>query len=196
MMDEAYVEEAEETEEGSVVDRPDNSTTPTEKDITMLERVCEAVRQAGKELSEEERLHITNSTVSFSSNCRMHTSGKKPKSWKLNYPALAFLVNGGYFADYAGIMGTLGLPTMHHSTWDKLVSCLGTHVERLAEWSCEQVRADIDKRGDRNQWAASFDGFTRGHHSNNSSATVHDMESDRIAWFTHRTKCGKDSNWL
>ena len=48
MMDEAYVEEAEETEEGSVVDRPDNSTTPTEKDITMLERVCEAVRQAGK----------------------------------------------------------------------------------------------------------------------------------------------------
>ena len=102
------------------------------------------------------------------------------------------------YADYAGVMQTMGLPTMHYSTWDKLVSCLGTHVERLAEWSCEQVRADIDRRGDRNQWAASFDGFylTRGHHSNNSSATMHDMESDRIAWFTHRTKRGKNSNWL
>jgi len=78
MMDEAYVEEAKEIKEGSVVDQPDNSTTPTEEGITMLVRVCEAVRQAGKELSEEERLHITNSTVFFSSNSRMHTSGKKP----------------------------------------------------------------------------------------------------------------------
>ena len=36
--------------------------------------------------------------------------------------------------------------------------------------------------------------LTRGHHSNNSSATQ-DVESDRIAWFTHRTKRGKNSNW-
>ena len=44
---------------------------------------------------------------------------------------------------------------------------------------------------------AGFDGFylTRGHHSNNTLATLHDVYSDRIAWFTHRTKCGKDSNW-
>jgi len=57
-------------------------------------------------------------------------------------------------SDYAGVMRTMGLPTMHHSTWDKLVSCLGTHVERLAELSCEQVRADISSNC--NQWAASF----------------------------------------
>ena len=44
---------------------------------------------------------------------------------------------------------------------------------------------------------AGFDGFylTRGHHSNNASATLHDVYSDQIAWFTHRTKRGKDSNW-
>ena len=62
---------------------------------------------------------------------------------------------------------------------------------------CDQVRADIVKRGDKDQWTARFDGFylTRGHHLNNSSATLHDVESDRIAWFTHRTKCGKNSNW-
>ena len=50
------------------------------------------------------------------------------------------------------------------------------------------------KRGDKDQWTASFDGFylTRGHHSNNSSATPHDVQSDR---FTHRTKRGKGSNW-
>ena len=59
------------------------------------------------------------------------------------------------------------------------------------------MRADIEKRGDRSQWMAGFDCFylTRGHHSNNTSATLHDVYSDRIAWFTHRTKRGKDSNW-
>ena len=129
--------------------------------------------------------------------CNIRSSGCKPKSWELNYPALAFLLNGGYYADYASILGTMGLPVMHHTTWDNLVSWVGTHVEQLAEWSCDQVRADIVKRGDKDQWTASFDGFylTRGHHSNNSSATLHDVESDRIAWFTHRTKRGKGSNW-
>ena len=70
-------------------------------------------------------------------------------------------------------------------------------MEQLAEWSCDQVRADIVKHGDKDQWTARFDGFylTRGDHSNNSSTTLHDVESDHIAWFTHRTKCGKSSNW-
>ena len=53
-------------------------------------------------------------------------------------------------------MGTMGLSTMHHSTWDNLVSWVGPHVDRLANWSCEQVRADIEKRGDRSQWMAGF----------------------------------------
>ena len=77
-------------------------------------------------------------------------------------------------------MGTMGLSTMHHSTWDNLVSWVGPHVDRLANWSCEQVRADIEKRGDHSQWMAGFDGFylTRGHHSNNALATLHDVYSD------------------
>ena len=37
--DEAYAEEAEEMEEDSIVDQPENSTAPTEEDVTMLERV-------------------------------------------------------------------------------------------------------------------------------------------------------------
>ena len=43
---------------------------------------------------------------------------------------------------------------------------------------------------------ASFDGFylTRTHHSENASATSHNVYSVRIAWFAHRTKRGKDSN--
>ena len=32
--------------------------------------------------------------------------------------------------------------------------------------------------------------LTRGYHSNNLSVTLHDVESDCIAWFTHHTKCG------
>ena len=75
IIDKAFIEAAEEIEGNSTVDQLNNSTTHKEE-VALLERVCEAARQAGKELSEDERLHITNSTVSFSSNCRMHTSGK------------------------------------------------------------------------------------------------------------------------
>ena len=94
-------------------------------------------------------------------------------------------------------MGTMGLSTMHQSTWDNLVSWVGPHVDHLANWLCEQVKVDIEKRGDRSQWMAGFDGLylTRGHHSNKAFATLHDVYSDRIAWFGHHAKCGKDSNW-
>ena len=55
------------------------------------------------------------------------------------------------------------------------------------------MRADIKKCGDKDQWSASFNGFYLpwGYHSNNSSATLRDVESNHIAWFTHHTKHGK-----
>ena len=61
----------------------------------------------------------------------------------LNYPALASLMNGGYYVDYASIMGMMGVSAMHYTTWNSLVSWIGTQVEWLAEWSCEQVRANM-----------------------------------------------------
>ena len=45
----------------------------------------------------------------------------------------------------------------------------------------------------------SYDGFclTRGFHSKkNSTGTMHDMASDKIAWFGHRTKRGSGANWM
>ena len=70
-------------------------------------------------------------------------------------------------------------------------------MEALAQKSCEQVQQRIIDRGDKLNWTASFDGFylTRGHHSNNCSATLHDHSSDKICWFAHRTKRGKVANW-
>ena len=55
----------------------------------------------------------------------------------------------------------------------------------------------MKKRGDKERWKTTFDGFylTRGFHSNNSSATLHDYESGGIAWYTHRTKRGAGHNW-
>ncbi len=43
----------------------------------------------------------------------------------------------------------------------------------------------------------SYDGYylTKGHYSNNSSATLHDYPTGRIAWFEHRTKRGVGHNW-
>ena len=166
---------------------------------SILVKACQCLESNGKVLTEEAKMHITSMTVkySYTGHPRIASSSCRAKSWELNYPALSFMLNGGYYADYASIMGTMGLSVMHHSTWDNLVSWVGPHVDRLANWSCEQVRADIEKRGDRSQWMAGFDGFylTRGHHSNNASATLYDVYSDRIAWFMHRTKRGKDSNW-
>ena len=48
------------------------------------------------------------------------------------------------------------------------------------------------------KWVASLDGFhlTRGHYSNNSSATIHDYYGGGVAWFTHRTKKGPGHNWV
>ena len=43
------------------------------------------------------------------------------------------------------------------------------YVTRLAEASCEVVRAAVRQRGDERKWVALYDGLylTRGHHSNN-----------------------------
>ena len=111
-----------------------------------------------------------------------HITGPAP-SWEINYPALSFLLNGQYYSDYHATFGLMGLPVMSGKTWDKLVSWLGKHVEALAKKPCEQVQQRIIDRGDKLNWTASFDSFylTRGHHSNNCSATLHDHSSDKIA---------------
>ena len=58
-------------------------------------------------------------------------------------------------------------------------------MTELAEWSCKIAREGIEKRGDKDKWVASLDGFyqTRGHYSNNSAATIHDYNEGEIAWF-------------
>ena len=126
-----------------------------------------------------------------------HSGVGPAPSWKLNYPALAYLMNGQYYSEYSGTLKLMGLPVMCEKSWDKTVAWLAKHVEKLATSSCRQVREHISKRGDMLSWVASFDGFylTRGHHSNNSSATLHDFTSDKIAWFAHRTKRGQQANW-
>ena len=124
-----------------------------------------------------------------------NNKGKQP-SWNLNYTVLSFLINGQYYADYASIVGMTGLQVMSQSRWNTVISILGTHVHSLATRSCQQVCDQIITRGEKLSWKASFDGFylTRGHYSNNSSATLHDISTDKIAWFTHQTKRGVDSN--
>ena len=44
----------------------------------------------------------------------MAYTGHKPKSWVLNCKALACMLNGGYYADYASMLDTMGLSVMHH----------------------------------------------------------------------------------
>ena len=121
----------------------------------------------------------------------------KPKSWLLNYTVLSFLMNGQLFAEYNRISNMLGLPSCSDKQWHRIAEWLGDHVTALAEWTCEEVRRQVVERGDQRAWVVSFDGYyqTHGHYSNNSSATLHDHETSRIAWFKHRTKRGPGHNW-
>jgi hypothetical protein len=119
-------------------------------------------------------------------------------SWNQHYSVLSFLMNGHLRADYERLSGWLGLPPCSRSQWQRVLARLEPHVTKLAEWSCGQVRQKIVERGDKKKWIALFDGFylTRGHYSNNSSATIHDHKQGGIAWFTHRTKRGPGHNWV
>ena len=68
-------------------------------------------------------------------------------------------MNGGYYVDYASIMGMMGLTVMHHTSGIVLFLGLLPTWSSLAKWSCEQFRADIEKRNDKDKWTASFNGF-------------------------------------
>jgi len=96
-------------------------------------------------------------------------------SWGLNYPALTFLMNGQYYANYKGVFGVMGLLVMSEKWWTTAVSWLGGHVEELANITCSQVQDMVADCSNKLNWTVSFDGFylTCGHHSNNSSATLH-----------------------
>ena len=118
-------------------------------------------------------------------------------SWHQHYPVLSFLISGHLHAEYKRLSGLLGLPSCSSTQWGRIVERLEEYVTDLAEWSCGQVRQEIVERGDAQKWMASFDGFylTRGHYSNNSSATLHDHSTGKVAYFAHRTKKGPGHNW-
>ena len=107
------------------------------------------------------------------------------------------MMNGHLHAEYDRLSRMLGLPSCSRVTWSRKLVVLEVEVSTLAEASCAQVRADIEVRGDKRKWVASFDGFylTRGHHSNNCSASLHDFTTGKVAWYCHRTKRGNGHNW-
>ncbi len=118
-------------------------------------------------------------------------------SWRQYYPVLSFLISGHLHVEYQRLAGLLGRPPCSNTQWSRILSKLEECVTDLAERSCEQVRMQIMARGEQTKWVAQFDGFylTRGHYSNNSSATLHDHMTGKIAWFCHRTKRGPGHNW-
>ena len=118
-------------------------------------------------------------------------------SWRQYYPVISFLMSGHLHSEYQQLGGFLGLPSCSSTQWSKIVKRLEGFVNNLAEWTCSQVQNEIMKRGDDKEWMASFYSFylTRGHYSNNSSATLHDHSTGKVAWFSHRTKQGPGHNW-
>ena len=102
--------------------------------ISDLKSKIEEVLGAISKLPSDEALErVRNLKVQYlatNGGPSMEHTGRKLKSWL--YPALAFMLNGGYYIDYAGMLETMGLPVMHQKMWDGLVSSVGGHVEHLA----------------------------------------------------------------
>ena len=73
----------------------------------------------------------------------------------------------------------LGLPSCSDKQWHRIAEWLGDHVTALAEWTCKEVHRQVVESGDQRAWVIYFDGYylTRGHYSNNSSATLHYHET-------------------
>ena len=171
--------------------------------LTLGHEITEAVERLGFKLEDSPLLSECQTQVTLSVDagasppCIIGKSQGRSKSWLLNYSVLSFLMNGQLFAEYRRIANMLGLPPCSDTHWQNITGWLSEHVTKLAEWCCEQVRESVRARGDQEAWVASYDGYylTRGHHSNNSSATLHDYSTGNIAWFKHRTKRGVGHNW-
>ena len=133
------------------VDPPMDTEEIPSTERSLLEKAAKALEEVRKELSVNEQKFLMSSsevTLKTTGNPSIFNTGTKPRCWNLNYPALAFLLNG-YYSDYDNVFGTMGLPVMHHTTWEGVVQWVGKYVERLVQWSCDQMRAKIVARGDK-----------------------------------------------
>ena len=121
----------------------------------------------------------------------------KPKTYLTNYILLTFIVCGLYYKDYDHVLGTLGISHFSEKQWIRVIAWIAPEVEKIANWSVDQARKIIRARGDEKKLEVMFDGFylTRGHYSNNASATMHDAKTGNIIGYAHRTKRGQGANW-
>ena len=137
--------------------------------------------------------------VNLKSSIPVVKATTRPRSAIRNLVALSFFVHGQYFKDYHKILGTLlGLDHVSSTQWIhiNIIEWIALFVKRIADWSVQEARTEAVRRGDKSSLHIQFDGFylTRGHHSNNSSATAHDAKTGIIA-YSPRTKRGQGANW-
>ena len=144
---------------------PDTVTAPSLSDIHA--KVVQAIRCLGFDCNHNS-YDLQRSVVQCTPEFHMNVQpGSDPStvrsspnnSWAKNYSALSFLMNGQLFAEYERVSNTLGIPSCSKNQWLRIVDWTEKHVTGLAEWSCEQERNQVHKRGDHQQWVASHDGF-------------------------------------
>ncbi|XP_070571302.1 uncharacterized protein [Ptychodera flava] len=120
----------------------------------------------------------------------------RPRNWLPTYTVMSFLMSGQYHKDYSDVMDLLGLPKVAESTFEMDVNWLFPAIATLCDWSCSEVQRMVKERGDEHNWEAVADGFYGSRrNANNSSFTLHDLKSGKIAFRAHRTKLGQGHNW-
>ena len=89
------------TRKGQSSSAPANAEGVSE--LSILVKTYQCLENNGKVLTQEAKMHITSTMVkySYTGHPKIASSSCRAKSWELNYPALSFMLNGGYYADYA-----------------------------------------------------------------------------------------------
>ena len=83
-------------------------------------------------------------------------------------------------------MGTLRIRNFSKKQWIRVIEWIAPEVQKIADWSVQQSRKAIKARGDQEKLEVMFDGLylTRGHYSNNPSATMCDAKTGNIIGYT------------
>jgi len=125
------------------------------------------------------------------SNVKTGSSPSKKRRWLPTFFAVNYLVSGGYYHDYQKMHNNVQ-PGMSEQSFLNLVKTCSREMEEFTQEELGKKRAQLKKEGKNLGWACSADGFyhIRGHHSDNASAAIYDVESGDVVFAQHGSKKG------
>jgi len=134
--------------------------------------------------------------MNWESSSRKLSGKTKEKRWLPTFVSLNYLLSGHYYHDYQKTLLSL-TNGLSETSFLRLISWCSEQLEDFFQLKLKEARDEIKKEGKHLDWKCSGDGFyhIRGHHSNNSSAALIDLETNKVLFASHACKIGKTANY-